>query len=213
MKNKSFYLIAHNIRSLYNVGTMFRTADALGVDQLFLTGYTGQPPRKEISKVALGAEDVVPWKHYKSTTHLIKKLKKEGVEIIALERNDQSIDYLDFKPKYSIICLIYKSNEVHYIGMDHCYPANQPPPVPKSDPLYELGFYEVVNPIIDETLVLNPAHELWREELHENLKLWKNLRIINHSGYGAIFGRQIDWQPISDLKSWDEAYLPVVKQE
>lgn len=113
----------------------------------------------------------------------------------------------------AIAHLIYKSNEVHYIGMDHCYPANQPPPVPKSDPLYELGFYEVVNPIIDETLVLNPAHELWREELHENLKLWKNLRIINHSGYGAIFGRQIDWQPISDLKSWDEAYLPVVKQE
>ena len=106
MKNKSFYLIAHNIRSLYNVGTMFRTADALGVDQLFLTGYTGQPPRKEISKVALGAEDVVPWKHYKSTTHLIKKLKKEGVEIIALERNDQSIDYLDFKPKFPVALIL-----------------------------------------------------------------------------------------------------------
>ena len=106
MKNKSFYLIAHNIRSLYNVGTMFRTADALGVDQLFLTGYTGQPPRKEISKVALGAEDVVPWKHYKSTTHLIKKLKKEGVDIIALERNDQSIDYLDFKPKFPVALIL-----------------------------------------------------------------------------------------------------------
>ncbi|MBT4349798.1 RNA methyltransferase [bacterium] len=106
MNNKEFYLIAHNIRSLYNVGTIFRTADALGVDRLFLTGYTGCPPRKEISKVALGAEDSVPWKHYKNTTHLIKKLKAEGVQIIALEKNNKSINYLDFKPKFPVALIL-----------------------------------------------------------------------------------------------------------
>lgn len=103
--------------------------------------------------------------------------------------------------------LIYEANEIHYIGMDHCYPADSPPPVPKSDPLYELGFYEIFNSITDETLILNPAHELWREELHENLRLWTNLTIINHTGYGAIFGKQIIWQPITKLTKWSDSYL------
>jgi len=106
----------------------------------------------------------------------------------------------------AIAHLIYESDEIHYIGMDHCYPADSPPPVPKSDPLYELGFYEIVNPITNETLVLNPAHELWREELHENLKLWPEVKIINHTGYGAIFGKQITWQPLKDLQEWKESY-------
>lgn len=109
-----FYIIAHNIRSLYNIGTMFRTADALGVDQLFLTGYSGQPPRKEISKVALGAEESVDWQHYKSLSYLIKKLKKEGVQIIALETGEKSMDYLDFKPKFPTALLL--GNEVRGVS-------------------------------------------------------------------------------------------------
>ena len=55
------YLIADRIRSLHNVGSLFRTADAFGVTKLYLCGYTGAPPRKEIAKVALGAEQTVPW--------------------------------------------------------------------------------------------------------------------------------------------------------
>ena len=108
--HKEFFIICHNIRSLYNIGTMFRTADALGVDQLFLTGYSGQPPRKEISKVALGAEESVPWAHYKSISYLIKKLKKEGVSIVALETGDKAINYLDFKPKFPMALIV--GNEV-----------------------------------------------------------------------------------------------------
>ena len=112
--NNKFYIIAHNIRSLYNIGTMFRTADALGVDRLFLTGYSGQPPRKEISKVALGAEESVEWQHYKSLSYLIKKLKKDGVKIIALETSDQAINYLDFKPKFPLALLL--GNEVRGVS-------------------------------------------------------------------------------------------------
>ena len=70
--NNDFYIIAHNIRSLYNVGTMFRTADGLGADRLFLTGYSGYPPRKEISKVALGADQVEPWEYCRQLGQLIK---------------------------------------------------------------------------------------------------------------------------------------------
>lgn len=108
--NNNFYIIAHNIRSLYNVGTIFRTADGLGVDRLFLTGYSGYPPRKEISKVALGADQSVPWEYHNNLGLLLKKLKKNGVKIIALEIDSQAINYLDFKPSFPLALLI--GNEV-----------------------------------------------------------------------------------------------------
>lgn len=114
--NNKFYLIAHNIRSLYNVGTMFRTADALGIDQLFLTGYTGKPPRKEISKVALGAEESVPWQHYKSLTYLVKKLKSQGVRVVILEKSKNSVDYTKFKPKFPLALIV--GNEVRGVSAD-----------------------------------------------------------------------------------------------
>ena len=108
--SKDLYIIAHNIRSLYNIGTIFRTSDAMGVKKLFLTGYSGHPPRKEISKVALGAEESIEWKHYKSLNYLLKKLKKNKVKIIALETNKNSINYLKFKPKFPLALII--GNEV-----------------------------------------------------------------------------------------------------
>ncbi|MFA6466416.1 MAG: TrmH family RNA methyltransferase [Patescibacteria group bacterium] len=112
--NNNFYIIAHNIRSLYNIGTIFRTADALGVDTVFLTGYSGQPPRKEISKVALGAEETVNWQYYKSLTYLVRKLKKEGLRIIALETGETAINYLDFKAKFPLALLL--GNEVRGVS-------------------------------------------------------------------------------------------------
>ncbi|OGY94268.1 MAG: hypothetical protein A2406_02095 [Candidatus Komeilibacteria bacterium RIFOXYC1_FULL_37_11] len=112
--NNDFYIIAHNIRSLYNVGTMFRTADGLGADRLFLTGYSGYPPRKEISKVALGADQVVPWEYCSHLGQLIKRLKKQGVKIIALETDAGAIDYLDFKPTFPMALLV--GNEVRGIS-------------------------------------------------------------------------------------------------
>jgi len=108
--SKDLYIIAHNIRSLYNIGTIFRTSDAIGVKELFLTGYSGHPPRKEISKVALGAEESIEWKHYKSLNYLLKKLKKNKVKIIALETNKNSINYLKFKPKFPLALIV--GNEV-----------------------------------------------------------------------------------------------------
>ncbi len=87
-----FYLILPNIRSCHNVGAMFRTADACGVTKLFLVGYTATPPKKEIDKVALGAETWMPWEHRKDLKRLITNLKKKGVKIIGLEKNDRSVD-------------------------------------------------------------------------------------------------------------------------
>jgi len=82
--------IADNIRSLHNVGALFRTADGAGVEALILCGITGQPPRNEIRKTALGAEDFVPWQYRENTLSAIKELKTAGYHIIALEKNDHS---------------------------------------------------------------------------------------------------------------------------
>tara|TARA_B100001964_G_scaffold112157_1_gene125122 strand:+ start:2047 stop:2505 length:459 start_codon:yes stop_codon:yes gene_type:complete len=112
--NKDLYIIAHNIRSLYNIGTIFRTADALGVKKLFLTGYSGYPPRKEITKVALGAEESLAWKHYQSLNYLLKKLKKEKINVIALENSRNSLNYLNYKPRFPLALIV--GNEVRGIS-------------------------------------------------------------------------------------------------
>ena len=99
------YILLNNIRSLHNVGSIFRTSDGAGIKKIFLCGQTGYPPRDEISKTAIGAEEIVPWQYYIDPIDCIKKLKKKGVQIIALEQTDKSIDYKKFKPKYPT-CLI-----------------------------------------------------------------------------------------------------------
>ena len=94
-KIANFSLILPDIRSCHNVGALFRTADACGVDFLYLTGYTATPPKPQIDKVSLGAEKWMPWKQYKDTLRLVKALKAKGVKIVALEKNENSVDIGD----------------------------------------------------------------------------------------------------------------------
>ena len=97
MKNRSdknIYLILHNIRSLYNVGSIFRTADAAGVSKIYLTGYTPDPSQK----TALGAEKFIPYERHRNISSLLSKLKKDLVQTVALEQDKKSIDYRKFKP-------------------------------------------------------------------------------------------------------------------
>jgi len=105
-------LIIHNIRSAYNVGAIFRTADGAGVSKIYLTGYTPLPKdqfgrtNKEIHKTALGAEEVVAWEQVKSVASLIIRLKKAGREILALEQAENSIDYRKVKIKFPATLLL-----------------------------------------------------------------------------------------------------------
>lgn len=98
MKKRTVYLILDDIRSAHNVGAIFRTADAAGVSKIYLTGYTPAPldrferPRKDIAKAALGSEKTVPWKSA-AIGPLLRRLKKEGVKIIALEQDKGAVDY------------------------------------------------------------------------------------------------------------------------
>ncbi|MDO8600793.1 MAG: RNA methyltransferase [bacterium] len=104
------YVICRNIRSRENVGSLFRTADAFGVGKIFLTGFTPTPPHEKISKTALGAENFVPWEKIFSTARLIKKLRAEGFEIVALEQSRKSIDIGGYRLKKKIALIV--GNEV-----------------------------------------------------------------------------------------------------
>ena len=110
------YALLHNIRSLHNVGSMFRTADGAGVEKLFLCGETGVPPRPEIARTALGAEESVPWEYWMDAKECIQKLKGEGIRIVALEIASKSVDYRKFKIE-GPICLVV-GNEVGGIPSD-----------------------------------------------------------------------------------------------
>lgn len=103
-------VIAENVRSLYNVGSMFRTSDGALIEKLWLCGYTGFPPRKEITKTALGSVETVPWENNTDTVSVIKKLKSEGYSIVALEHTDSSVNYLEAEYKFPV-CLML-GNEV-----------------------------------------------------------------------------------------------------
>ena len=95
----TFRIVLHNVRSVYNVGSIFRTADAVGAEKIFLCGITPEPydrlgnMRKDFAKVALGGEKYLSWEHIKSTARTINVLKKEGWLIFAIEQSKKSVPY------------------------------------------------------------------------------------------------------------------------
>jgi 23S rRNA (guanosine2251-2'-O)-methyltransferase len=105
---KKIFAILHNFRSCYNVGAIFRTSDAVGIEKIYLTGFTSTPitnPEK-IKKTALGAENFVKWEKEINLSNLINKLKKEKVKIVALETLEKAIPFFKFKPKFPLAILV-----------------------------------------------------------------------------------------------------------
>lgn len=84
-------IVLDNVRSMHNVGAVFRTADALRLEQLLLCGITGKPPHAEIHKSALGAEEVVPWSYEKNSLDAVRRLKEKGYQLWALEQAEGSV--------------------------------------------------------------------------------------------------------------------------
>ncbi|AKQ44430.1 RNA methyltransferase [Rufibacter radiotolerans] len=100
-KNKQknpLVLVLDNVRSLHNVGSAFRTADAFAVEKIYLCGITGTPPNKEIHKTALGATESVEWVHVASTLEAVEALKQQGYQVWAVEQAAGSISLTDFQP-------------------------------------------------------------------------------------------------------------------
>jgi len=93
------YSVLINIRSNYNVGSIFRTSDGAMIEKLYLCGYTPHPPKKEILKTALGATQSVNWEYMKDPKEVVVELKNKGVKICALEQTDKSIPYYNINEK------------------------------------------------------------------------------------------------------------------
>ena len=104
--------VIENVRSAYNVGSLFRTADAFLLEGIYITGYTAQPPHKEIKKTALGAEDSVDWQYFPTAAEAIIQLKKNGYKVYAVEQvvNSHALQRMEFK-KDDKIAVIF-GNEV-----------------------------------------------------------------------------------------------------
>ena len=118
-----FYVICDNIRSLENIGSIFRTADALRVDKIYLTGICGRPPHPKISKTALGAEKWIPWEYSSQAWRLIDDLKKQGVFVAALEQTKKSLVYNKFKPKFPLALVV--GNEINGVSLSVLKRADQ----------------------------------------------------------------------------------------
>ena len=105
------YVLLDNIRSMYNVGSIFRTSDGIMIKKLILTGYTPTPEKKEVLKTALGSTESVEWEYVKDPMHAIIRLKDEKIKIAALELTNKSIHYTEVTKDDFPLCLVV-GNEI-----------------------------------------------------------------------------------------------------
>jgi tRNA G18 (ribose-2'-O)-methylase SpoU len=115
-KRTPIHVVLDNIRSVYNIGAIFRTSDAVLAEKIYLCGITAHPPRRDLEKTALGATEVVPWEYSRSTTETLLKLKEKGVKICALELTTRSVDLK--KAKYEFPMALVVGNEVDGVGKE-----------------------------------------------------------------------------------------------
>ncbi|OGZ12995.1 MAG: hypothetical protein A3C93_03775 [Candidatus Lloydbacteria bacterium RIFCSPHIGHO2_02_FULL_54_17] len=105
-------VLLHNIRSAHNVGAIFRTADALGVSRVYISGYTPCPvdrfgrPVKEVAKTALGAEETVPWEYARTPLKIFRTLKREGFNVVGVEQDEHAVDYKTYRAPDKLLFLV-----------------------------------------------------------------------------------------------------------
>jgi tRNA G18 (ribose-2'-O)-methylase SpoU len=105
------YAMVDNVRSLYNVGSIFRSSDGALITKLFLAGFTPHPPRKEIDKTALGATKTVPWEYHKDPMEILEWLRKSKIKICVLELTNESKPYYELKKENFPLCVVV-GNEI-----------------------------------------------------------------------------------------------------
>ena len=134
-----FCIVLDNVRSLHNVGSAFRTADAFRIEKIFLTGITGTPPHREIQKTALGATESVPWEYVENASSLVSRLKNEGYSIIIVEQTSESIPLQKFTPEATQkYCLVF-GNEVHGVSEEVIQFANTALEIPQEGTKHSLN--------------------------------------------------------------------------
>lgn len=109
-------ILVENLRSVHNVGSIFRSADGFGAEKVFLTGYTAYPPRADLHKTALGAEDSVPWEYHLDPLIIARKIKSEGIKLVLVEQTRESNSVFDLDSSIDFpICFIV-GNEVEGVS-------------------------------------------------------------------------------------------------
>jgi len=99
-------VLLDNVRSLYNVGSFFRTADAAAIEKLYLCGITGRPPKSAITKTALGAEESVAWEHSWDPAAVLRDIRGRGYELAAIETSVHAVDLFDWAPRFPV-CVVF----------------------------------------------------------------------------------------------------------
>lgn len=118
IEKKKIIVVLDNIRSMHNVGSVFRTSDAFAIEKIMLCGITAQPPHREIEKAALGATESVDWEYHPNTLELINKLKAESYTIISIEQAENSVFLQDFKTSIDEKYAIVFGNEVEGVQQE-----------------------------------------------------------------------------------------------
>ncbi len=117
-KKTKVSIVLDNIRSLNNIGSVFRTADAFLIDSIYLCGITAKPPHKDIHKTALGATDSVAWSYASDTLELIKRLKEEGKTVVAIEQAEGAILLQSFETNSNTHYVLIFGNEVKGVDQE-----------------------------------------------------------------------------------------------
>ena len=118
IKRNPIYIVADRVFDTYNIGSLFRLADAISAQKVFLCGDMEYPPSSKIHKSAVGTEEWVPWVRYKSAPDAIKELKKHGVQIISVEQNPRSIPYTLLPTRCTLPCAIVVGHETDGISKE-----------------------------------------------------------------------------------------------
>jgi tRNA G18 (ribose-2'-O)-methylase SpoU len=132
-------ILLDNIRSLHNVGSAFRTADAFRIEKIFLTGITGIPPHREIEKTALGATSTVEWEYAEKPEEVVERLKTAGYKILAIEQTNESksLQHYQFSAAEKI-CLVF-GNEIHGVSDPVINLAHEAIEIPQSGTKHSLN--------------------------------------------------------------------------
>ena len=104
-------ILVEDVRSVHNVGSIFRSADGFGAEKIYLTGYTAFPPREDLHKTALGAEESVPWQHFENSVDAATAIKAQGIKLVLIEHTTTSVDIYSISESEFPICFIV-GNEV-----------------------------------------------------------------------------------------------------
>ena len=145
-------VVLENIRSMHNVGSAFRTADAFLIEAIYICGYTAQPPRKEIDKTALGATETVNWKYFESAASAISELRNDGYKIYAIEQAEESIslDRLQFSNPGK--CAFLFGNEVSGVEQSTLLACDECIEIPQFGMKHSLNISVAVGIVLWEAL-------------------------------------------------------------